>query len=132
MNAPNPAGIPPNDDSESGSVADLESALNRMRGDEKLLVELIGFFLEDLPSLTMSMQQGADSGDMPTLERSAHSLKGLAANFDAHRVIAAAREVELAAKLRNADQAKGQLPKLVSRSKELAAHLQTYLDQRAS
>lgn len=77
---------------------DLSGALNRLRGDRKLLKELIGFFLEDYDRALADIHRAADKGNTRELQLAAHNLKGLAANFDAQDVIDATTAIELHAK----------------------------------
>jgi two-component system sensor histidine kinase/response regulator len=72
--------------------------LERVEGDEELLVEMIQLFLDDAPRLMAAMQAALDQGDMPVLERSAHSMKGAAGNLSAHITVAAAAQLENDAK----------------------------------
>jgi CheY-like chemotaxis protein len=55
---------------------DSSIALNRMGGDESLLKEIIGIFLEESPNLLMQMQEALLEANPTKLEHSAHSLKG--------------------------------------------------------
>jgi HPt (histidine-containing phosphotransfer) domain-containing protein len=73
---------------------DLDGALNRLGGDEELLHELMGFFLEDAPVLLDQVRGGLRDGNSVLVERGAHSLKGLSANFGADQAVAAAKVVE--------------------------------------
>ena len=77
---------------------DRPSLLERVEGDEELLVEMIHLFLEDAPRLMAAMRAALDHGDMPVLERSAHSMKGAAGNLSAHVTVAAAAQLEKDAK----------------------------------
>ncbi len=78
--------------------ADLVSALRRLRGDRGLLVDMIGFFEEDAPTLLQTVQAAIEQGNLEEVQRAAHSLKGLAATFDASAAIAAARDLETASR----------------------------------
>ena len=73
---------------------DLAAALVRLGGDGKLLDDLIGFFFEDAFKLLAEMHGSVVRSDWPTVRRSAHSLKGLAANFSAAPAVAALQLVE--------------------------------------
>jgi HPt (histidine-containing phosphotransfer) domain-containing protein len=59
------------------------SALERLEGDEELLREIIGIFLEDAPRLFLALKQARTERDQKTSERQAHSLKGASANVGA-------------------------------------------------
>ncbi len=82
-------------------VIDLTATMERLGGDEELLQSFIGFFEEDYPQLLKSVVQSAAAHDFETLQRAAHSLKGLAANFSAAACTAVAGKVELQARDHN-------------------------------
>jgi len=75
-------------------VFDRQAALTRMGGDESLFGDLAQFFHEDTPALLEEIRSGLNTGDIEQVSRGAHSLKGLAANFDAHAASEAALHVE--------------------------------------
>lgn len=79
-------------------AADLSTALQRLRGDRGLLIDMIGFYLEDAPTLTETLRAAIDQQDLAEVQRAAHSLKGLSATFDAHAAVAAARDIEVASR----------------------------------
>lgn len=72
----------------------LEVALARMGNDRTLLLQLAEFFLEDAPKLLAEIDSGVKADELAIVSRAAHSLKGLAANFEAIPAVAAARRVE--------------------------------------
>ncbi|MCC6493735.1 MAG: Hpt domain-containing protein [Pirellulales bacterium] len=80
------------------AVCDLRAALVRLDGDEELLRMLISVFHEDAPQLLEQLDQGLQTGDLRTVERAAHNLKGLAANFDGQAARDAAFTVEMQAR----------------------------------
>jgi two-component system, sensor histidine kinase and response regulator len=82
--------------SEIGPQIDIAGTLVRLNGDQKLLTTLVGFFFEDFPGLMDELRDSAARGDAPEVRRTAHSLKGLAANFGAAPAVAALQKVETA------------------------------------
>ena len=64
-------------------IFDLEKTLRRLDGNQELYQDLIRFFLEDSPVLLDRLRQGYREQDAQLVERAAHTLKGLAANFGA-------------------------------------------------
>ncbi|MEQ8847640.1 response regulator [Botrimarina sp.] len=82
----------------TGDAADLTAALRRLRGDRGLLVDMIAFFLDDAPVLLRTIDESIEADELETLQRAAHSMKGLTATFDAHAAQAAARDLEHAAR----------------------------------
>lgn len=75
-------------------VFDFEGALKRLGGDKELFREIVQFFFEDSPGLIHKLRCGLRDRNATAVERAAHALKGMAANFDAHRAVEAAYRVE--------------------------------------
>jgi HPt (histidine-containing phosphotransfer) domain-containing protein len=96
-------------------VLDIPGALIRLDGDEELLVELIGFFLEDSSRMVDQLKSAFAAGDANEVRMAAHALKGLVAGCGGMRAAEAARRVEHAA-------ASGDLP-------EAAMTVQTLLTE---
>ena len=77
---------------------DRAALLYRMEGDREMLAEMIQLFQEAAPNLLIAIRDALERGDMPLLERSAHSLKGAAGNLSARPAAAAAQRLEKAAR----------------------------------
>lgn len=75
-------------------VLDRALALDRVGGDEDLLREIAGLFLEDYPKLVTNIEEALASRDASGLERASHSLKGAVANFGAEPAYQAALALE--------------------------------------
>jgi signal transduction histidine kinase/CheY-like chemotaxis protein len=73
---------------------DRPAVLERLDGDEQLLEDLIGLFLDDAPLLVRSMRTAIDTGDAASLRGAAHRLKGAAGNLGANEVAEHARALE--------------------------------------
>jgi CheY-like chemotaxis protein/HPt (histidine-containing phosphotransfer) domain-containing protein len=82
------------DANADGRTADFDLALARLDGNRKLLADMIGFFREDAPQLLNEIESAIAHGDVARVKRAAHSMKGLAASFEAERVISHARKIE--------------------------------------
>lgn len=76
------------------AVFDRDAALKRLGNDTALFAEMVQFFIADSPGLVAQVHEGLGKGNAKQVERAAHSLKGMAAMFDASRVVAAAGAVE--------------------------------------
>lgn len=76
------------------AVWDHEAALQRLGGDASLLDDLITYFLEDSPTLQDAIDAAIDQGNAQEIQRNAHALKGLCANFEATAAAAIALEIE--------------------------------------
>lgn len=79
------------------SVLDIHGALDRLGGDETLLADMIGFFIEDAPPLMDQIRTAVKVQDAAKARRAAHTLKGLILGCGGVRAARVAREVEDAA-----------------------------------
>ena len=73
---------------------DYSGALSRLCGDERLLDDLVQFFLDDSPELLCEARAAIERSDAKALERTAHSIRGLASNFGAQSTVNAAAVLE--------------------------------------
>ena len=73
---------------------DKQAALKRLGGSVDLLKEMFQFFIEDAPTLVDVLEASLGRKDVDEAYRAAHSLKGLASNFDAHAVTRPAKQIE--------------------------------------
>jgi two-component system, sensor histidine kinase and response regulator len=87
-------------------------ALERVGGDEELLREIAGLFLEDYPNLMTQIQQAVGNHDAHALERAAHSLKGSLSNFGSDAAYQASFELEQIGRSKNLDRAVAALANL--------------------
>ena len=87
-------------------------ALERLGGDEELLQELAGLFLEEYPALIDKLRAAIDAQDAHAIERAAHSLKGSVGNFGAERAHRAALDLEMIGRNGNVADARQSFAKL--------------------
>ncbi|MGH7490480.1 MAG: Hpt domain-containing protein [bacterium] len=80
-------------------------ALERLDGDEDLLRELCGIFLEESPKLMQKLHQALADGDAEAVMRAAHSLKGEVSYLGAKGASQAARQLEEMGREKNLSQA---------------------------
>lgn len=85
------------------AVLDVDASLKRLAGDRNILVELAKMFAEDSPGLIDAIEQGIQQARYSDAGRAAHSLRGLAANFGAARLMHRLRELEAALALADRD-----------------------------
>ncbi len=105
-------GPPPRLVVPAGTLAvDRPSMLAQFEGDEELLREVVGIFLDQHLELTAKLHQAVTDGDADSLERTAHQLKGAVSNFHAAAAVKAAQELELAGRQKELATA----PKLLAR-----------------
>jgi CheY-like chemotaxis protein len=101
--------VPEKPEVDTEGQVDRASLLERVEGDQELLSEMIHMFLDDVPNLIAAMRDALQRGDMKVLERSAHSVKGAAANLSARAASAAALQLEQDARNNDAEAARGSL-----------------------
>jgi HPt (histidine-containing phosphotransfer) domain-containing protein len=78
-----------------GPVTFDEDALRRrLSGDDELMTDIIGLFLEDLPVRLAAIQDALTRKDADALRAAAHTLKGSAGNLSADRLLEAAHALE--------------------------------------
>jgi len=111
---------------------ELGGALKRLGGDEELFEELVTYFIEDAPGLLKAVRLGLAAGSGPMVHRAAHSLRGLAANFDAEQVMRLAGSIEQMASQGDLLQVVAPLASLDSEVQSLRDSLQEYLVHSAS
>ena len=75
------------------------ATLDRLRelneeGEPDFVVEVLTLFLADTPAKLVAMTEALASADGRSLERTAHALKGAAANIGAHRLKTACERLE--------------------------------------
>ncbi len=71
------------DGPSSKERVDYRGTLRRLGGNRALFGDLVRFCLEDAPVVLAALAGALDRRDPPGVERAAHSLKGLVANFGA-------------------------------------------------
>jgi HPt (histidine-containing phosphotransfer) domain-containing protein len=80
------------------TIYDYPGSMRRMGDDQELFQEMVGLLRTDSPRWLSVVSAAQREGDPGRLQRAAHTLKGLAANFGAARAVAAAADVEQMAK----------------------------------
>jgi len=77
-------------------VFNKSDMLERLMGDEDLLLEVMHEFLNDVPHHIDALKEALERGDAPVVRREAHTLKGAASNVSAGALRQAAWETEKA------------------------------------
>jgi two-component system, sensor histidine kinase and response regulator len=85
-------------DENGKSPINLEEALQRFDYDLEFFTNMLGEFINTLSGKSKEMQNAQDTGDAKSLNLLAHSLKGMASNFNADRITGLASKVESLAK----------------------------------
>ena len=76
------------------TLLDWTRALQNADGDEELLIELAGVFIDEGPEMMRQVRAAIDAQDARELQRAAHSLKGSAHIFAASAATDAALRLE--------------------------------------
>ena len=112
---------------------DADALRARTGGDDALMKEVVGLFLEDCPDRLDAIRQALEVGDTTGVHRSVHTLKGSAGNFGAPSVIAVAKRLEALAGEGNLEACRKAFPELEDRVRELTNALAAELkSSRAS
>ena len=111
---------------------EFAAALKRLGGDAQLFRELAAYFLEDSDELLKVISRGLDASDAGRIERAAHNLRGLAANFDAEPIISIARSIEQAASQRQLQSVSAAFAELEIEVQSLRTVLRGYIGEWAA
>lgn len=105
------------------------ATLARLQGNWELFRDVAAIFLEQLPADLQRLEQLAADQQFDELARGAHLLKGQAANFDAHDLIAATEALELAAEAELTERVQASLQQTNRTARVLVADLQQVLGE---
>ncbi len=75
-------------------IVDFDAAIGRLDGSSELLAELIALFQEDVPQLLQRITTGLRANDALQVKLASHSIKGLAATFNAQQVVERTQRIE--------------------------------------
>ncbi len=89
---------------ESIQVFVLREALRRAMGDADFLKTMLDEFQVLIPEFLARLEKACNEGDMASIGRDAHQLKGAAANLSAKALAAAALKLEQIGKNENYDE----------------------------
>ena len=109
---------------------DVRDALHRLGDDEDLLRDIVQIFLEDVPGMIERIHKAIAEKDVNSLQRAAHSLKGLTATLSAHEVVSAAAQLEHIATSRNLAEAPQAAAEVHQRVNELTEAAQQFLRRK--
>ena len=86
-------------------IFEKDRFLDRLDGDQLLITEIVGMFLEECPRLVQGVSEAVAHVDGPALERAAHKLKGAAADIAAPQAVEVAQSLEQMGRQGNLDHA---------------------------
>jgi CheY-like chemotaxis protein len=92
--APKPSQQPADTGPSPAQHFDRAALMERVEGDVALLAQMVGIFEGEGDRLMAAIDSAIRAGDAHTLERAAHTLKGMVSNFTATPAAAAAARLE--------------------------------------
>ena len=113
------SGSSANEPPQEVPVFDRAGLVARMMGDEALSDRILSRFLDSTPQQIESVRQSLNAGNATAAKRTAHALKGAAANVSAEQLRRVAFELEQAANAGNLEAANGHLAELQSQFERL-------------
>lgn len=105
---------------------DIKAALPRFNDDYEFFVEMCRDFVAHIPARMQALYKGLQENDALTVQRAAHNLKGMAANFEAKPITELARQIEYAGRDGNLKP----VPALLEALEEELVRLGQYLKQQ--
>lgn len=73
---------------------DEADALNRVMGQEAILILLVEAYIQDMPDIANSLEAALHQHDLPAAAKHAHAIKGGAGNLSTFAVAEITREIE--------------------------------------
>jgi CheY-like chemotaxis protein len=89
----------------SAPGVDWAAALETVRGNRELLQRLVATSRKEIPGLVDGIRQALERGDLETVHRNAHTLRGITGHLGARQAEEGARQLETAACAANAPEA---------------------------
>lgn len=105
---------------------DRDSIMKRLGGDEELFRSFIEVFTEDSPAMVQQLRSAIAESNSRLIQRSAHSLRGLAANFNATGVVDLTSKLEQAGKDGDLSEASSLMTQLNEAMEQLRDTLAAY------
>jgi len=122
--------VEPNSDSLT-PVTNREIALGRLGGNHAMFATLASFFLQDAPVLMEQLHEACRLKEFDQILHRAHSLKGLAATFEAIPFTELARQMESLARAVDLPSIVNLLPQLDVEYARLVSDLSAVADSAA-
>jgi HPt (histidine-containing phosphotransfer) domain-containing protein len=116
----------------AGNALDLSAALDGVDGDLGFLEEILGLFLQDVPTQMRDARAALSAGALDRVARAAHTLRGTGAQLGAHALAAAALELERSATAGLAHAVPGSLAILENAVADLYCELEVEIEPISS
>jgi PAS domain S-box-containing protein len=117
---------PPQKHPDASLVFNREVFLERMMGDEEFAREVVGGFVEELPALLSTLREQVALGDLESIWKQAHKIKGSAANVGGEMLKTVASELEQAGKAGDMPRVVHWIPELEVQTARLSEALQQW------
>lgn len=101
-------------------VLNRSLVLSRLGGDEEILSLMVEMYLQDVDNNCAALAAAASGGDAPTMQREAHTIKGLLATLSDDAGSAEALQLEMKAKQGDMRDAVAAVAVLQARLREVA------------
>ncbi|MBI1367016.1 MAG: response regulator [Planctomycetes bacterium] len=116
----------PADEAVDETKVNFELALEHLDGCHDIFLQVIDVFLQEAPQLLDTVRRSYESGDIPSLVRAAHSIKGTSRLFVASRASRAALRVEQLGREANGAQISEAIDELEQAVRDMMEQLRTY------
>jgi CheY-like chemotaxis protein len=100
------------DSSTADDIDELAAYLEAFNNDGAFFKEVVEMFISDYPPMLEAAKKAIEDRDADSLSRTAHSLKGMARNFQIEEAVMAARHLEESADQRQFETAREQCRRL--------------------
>lgn len=110
-------------------VWEPDRLLKTLKGNRKRLQKLVLIALEDLPDTLAQLREAVENEDADAASRHAHSIKGVAANFDAKTLVQPAAELEAGFKQGMAAVSASQIENFFASASQFTADLQAFSEE---
>jgi protein-histidine pros-kinase len=104
------------------------ATIERFGGDEALVRELVGLFVESCPRWLESLRARLRDNDLPALAKSAHAFKGSVSNFTREGAAATALQLEQVCATGRQEAAAATLQRLEQDVQKLIAAMRSFLN----
>jgi HPt (histidine-containing phosphotransfer) domain-containing protein len=132
VGVPEPATAPPAAEPDASAVFDLACTLDRLDGDETLLVRLIEQFASEAESCTAAIRGALDRDDAGSVGSQSHKLKGALASVGGEAARSVAFELEKLGRAGDLARAGERFEVLVRELARLKSELDGFVATRAA
>ncbi|MGI1679921.1 MAG: PAS domain S-box protein [Cellvibrionaceae bacterium] len=108
-------------------VWDKDSALKRVKGKKERLIKLISMFQEDMPDRLESLKKLIANDDYANVCGVAHTIKGVAGNLGAEKLMELASNIEVSGKNQYKEEIHELLPSLFEQYKDVNQELSDFV-----